>query len=184
LGIPELARVIGSVGRLTEVKNQTLLIRAAAPLLGHTVRLILVGDGEVREMLQQIALETGRAEFIYFVGHQKHVGRWLAAFDVFALSSNSEGLPLVIPEAMATGCPILSTAVGGIPEVVAEGETGFLVAPGDVAAFSTKLAEMIQEAERSAEWGKRAREVALERYSANRMLDAYMACYRRAIRSQ
>jgi glycosyltransferase involved in cell wall biosynthesis len=104
------------------------------------------------------------------------VPKLVHAFDVFALSSTTEGSPLVVPEAMAAGLPIVTTAVGGLPGVVDEGETGLLV-PVDEAAFGAALGRLIDDRALAKRLGTRAREVALARYSSDRMVDAYLALY-------
>jgi glycosyltransferase involved in cell wall biosynthesis len=98
---------------------------------------------------------------------------------VFALSSKTEGLPLVVPEAMAAALPIVTTAVGGLPGVVDEGKTGLLV-PVDELALSGALAKLAAHRELARTMGQAAREAALDRYSADRMVDAYLDLYARA----
>jgi len=112
-------------------------------------------------------------------GRRMDVPHLLPAFDVFALSSRTEGLPLVVPEAMAAGLPIVTTAVGGLPDVVDDGETGVLV-PVDEAMLSAALGRLVAAPERARAMGEHARRVALERYSAERMVDAYLELYARA----
>jgi glycosyltransferase involved in cell wall biosynthesis len=177
LGIPASAFVVGTVGRLAAVKNQTLLIRAVEPMLGPDFRLIFVGDGESRADLEACARETDRGQWIHFLGRRSDTGRVLNAFDVFALSSHSEGLPLAIPEAMAVGLPIVSTAVGGIPSVVQDSQTGILVPPGDASALRASLSALASDSERARRMGAAARTQALECYSAQRMVLAYQQCY-------
>ena len=101
-----------------------------------------------------------------------------AAFDVFALSSDSEGLPLSLAEAMSAELPIVSTAVGGVPKVVVEGETGFLTPAGDEEKLREKIRTLVEDPALRERFGKRAREIALARYSADRMTDDYLALYR------
>jgi glycosyltransferase involved in cell wall biosynthesis len=108
------------------------------------------------------------------------VPRLMPAFDVFALSSEIEGLPLVVPEAMAAGLPIVTTAVGGLPGVVDEGETGLLV-PIEEGRLRDAIAALARDHARARAMGLRAREVALHRYSADRMVEAYLDLYARAI---
>ncbi len=178
LGIREDELVVGTVGRLSPVKNQTLLLKAFTPLLSRA-RLVIVGDGPSR---QQVYGEIAKIEHegrIHALGQRMDVPRLLTAFDVFALSSNSEGLPLVIPQAMVTGLPVVSTAVGGIPAVVSEGETGLLVPAGDVDAMTRAIGWMLDNAGASAEMGRRGREAASARYSSRVMHQRYLEVYER-----
>ena len=180
LGIPADAWVVGTVGRVDEVKNQTLLVRAMAPLLGDRVRLVIVGDGPARAALDAAVGAVPDPRHVHVLGRRMDVARILAAFDVFALSSRSEGLPLAVPEAMAAGLPVVATAVGGLPGVVDDGYTG-LLCPVDEDALRHRLANLAGDRDRARAMGARAREVALARYSAERMLDDYLALYERAL---
>ncbi len=177
LGIPPDAFVFGTVARMAAVKNQPLLVRAAAPLLGPRVRLVFVGDGAERANTEAVARDKGVSAFVHFPGETREVPRFLAAFDVFALSSDSEGLPLSMAEAMSVGLPMVSTAVGGVPLVVDEGETGLLSPKGDEILLRASLAKMEGDREMVRLMGLRAREVANARYSADRMVDEYLALY-------
>jgi len=179
LDIPEDAWVMGTVGRLAPEKDYELLIAAAAPLLGPQIRLVIVGDGPDASKLRTAAAGTGVERFIHFTGKRDDVPALLCAFDLFTLSSRMEGLPLVILEAMATALPIVSTAVGGIPGAVADGETGLLSPPGDAAALRQRLKTLLEDRARGREMGRRGREVALARYSIDRMVDDYLTLYRR-----
>jgi glycosyltransferase involved in cell wall biosynthesis len=182
LGIAAGAWVCGTVGRLAHEKDQALLLRAMAPLLDDTRRLVIVGDGQERAALEaQTAALGDRARFVHLVGERRDVPRLLAAFDAFALTSRTEGLPLVIPEAMATGLPVVSTAVGGIPGVVVEGETGFLVARADEPLLRERLGRLAGDAALSGRQGQRGRALALELYSAERMVRDYLALYRQIL---
>lgn len=173
------AWVVGTVGRFDGYKNQALLVRAMAPLLSSRVRLVIVGDGEGRPDVEAAVAALPEPRWVVMTGRRMDVPRLVHAFDVFALSSKSEGLPLVVPEAMAAGLPIVTTAVGGLPGVVDEGETGLLV-PVDEAALAAALARLEGDRERARAMGARAREVALARYSADRMVEAYLELYARA----
>ncbi len=116
LKLPESAVVVGTVGRLAMEKDYPLLGRAAAPLLGEGVRLVIVGEGDHRGAIEAAIAEHlpgDRRRFVTMTGGRSDVQHILAAFDVFVLSSRTEGLPLVIPEAMASRLPIVATAVGG-----------------------------------------------------------------------
>ena len=173
------AWVVGSVGRLDDYKNQAMLVRAMAPHLSSRVRLVIVGDGPARAEVEAAVAALPEPRWVVMTGRRMDVPHLLPAFDVFALSSRTEGLPLVVPEAMAVGLPIVTTAVGGLPGVVDDGETGVLV-PVDEAMLSAALGRLIADPDRARQMGQRAREVALERYSADRMVDAYLALYAEA----
>ena len=111
-------------------------------------------------------------------GRRMDVPKLVHAFDVFALSSTTEGLPLVVPEAMAAGLPIVTTAVGGLPSVVDDQTTG-LVVPVDVRALAKALAALEADHARARAMGARGRCVALARFSSDRMVDAYLDLYAR-----
>ena len=175
------AWVVGTVGRLDDYKNQLMLVRAMAPLLSSRVRLVLVGDGPSRAAVEAAVAALPEPRWVVVAGRRMDVPKLLPAFDVFALSSKTEGLPLVVPEAMAVGLPIIATAVGGLPSVVDEGETGLLV-PVDELALRTAIERLAADPEATRAMGRRAREVALERYSHDRMVDAYLDLYGEARR--
>ncbi len=129
LHVPPDASVVGTVGRLDPIKNQALLIRAFARLRREHDKayLLIVGAGPEREKLERHAAELGQGDRVRFLGPRRDIARILQAFDVFALSSVSEGLPMTILETMASGVPIVSTAVGGITEILATGRNALLV---------------------------------------------------------
>lgn len=178
LGIPGDAWVVGSVGRLAPEKDHALLVRAMAPLLGPGHRLLVVGEGPERAAIERAVDQAGAGRWVHLPGARADVPRLLGAFDTFALPSNSEGLPLVLLEAMAAGLPIVATRVGGIPDVVEEGTTGLLVPPSDPEALRERLARLRADPALAAGLGQRARQAALQRYSLRSMSDAYLALYR------
>lgn len=187
LGIPPHAFVVGTVGRLVAEKNQALLVTALAPLLSSTLRLVVVGDGPARAGVEAAVAALGeRRDFVHLLGARAPAELpWLyAGFDVFALSSDSEGLPLVVIEAMASGLPVVSTAVGGIPAVVVDGVTGALAPPGDGAALAERIARLAASPTLGVSWGAEGRRRALARYSAERMVDDYFAVYERIRRHE
>ena len=173
------AWVVGTVGRLDRYKNQALLVRAMAPLLSSHVRLVIVGDGDDRAEVEAAVAALPEPRWVVMTGRRMDVPRLVHAFDVFALSSRSEGLPLVVPEAMAAGLPVVATAVGGLPSVVDDGETGLLV-PVDEQALGAALARLERDRDLARAMGARAREVALARYSHDRMVEAYLELYAQA----
>ena len=181
LSIPQDAWVVGTVGRVDHNKNQPALVRAAAPLLGPGLHLVLIGDGPAMDELRSVVDGLDARAFVHVLGRRTDAGRLYRALDVFALPSLSEGLPLVIPEAMACALPVVSTAVGGIPAVVSDGETGLLVPPGDEEALRRALALLHVDRERARAMGQAGRARALAAYSVERMNREYLALYERAL---
>jgi glycosyltransferase involved in cell wall biosynthesis len=172
LGIPMDAVVIGTVGRLVAEKDYPLLVRAAAPLLGAKTRLVVVGEGPERDAVAA----ASASPHVTLTGYRSDVAAFFSAFDVFALSSRTEGLPLVVPEAMASGLPVVATRVGGLPGVVPDA-VGALVPPGDEEALRGALAAFVEDAESRAARGRAARDYAQARFSLDRMCADYEAIY-------
>jgi glycosyltransferase involved in cell wall biosynthesis len=182
LGIPENAWVVGTVGRLAPEKNQGMLIDALAPMLDPKRHLIIVGDGPERAALEARAAATLRPEFVHFTGARDDVEAVMAAFDVFALTSHSEGLPLVLLEAMAMRLPVLSTAVGGVPDLVEHDTTGFLVEPGDLGALTKQLIWLATRPSSARAVAAVARSAVVERHSTEHMAKDYENLYERVAR--
>jgi glycosyltransferase involved in cell wall biosynthesis len=182
LGIPETAWVLGTVGRLAPEKNQGLLIDAVAPILDPRRHLVIVGDGPDREALMERARGTLRPDLIHFTGARDDVEALLACFDAFALTSESEGLPLVVLEAMAVGLPVVATAVGGVPDVVQPGSTGFLVPASDRIALMKELLLLSTHPQLVADVAAAGRRMVLERHSTEHMARDYEHLYRRVLR--
>lgn len=177
LGVSGEALVIGTVGRLAVEKNQGLLIEAAAPYLSDEIRLVIVGDGPERAALLR-RIPMNRQRFVHILGAREDVPAVLSALDIFVLSSSSEGLPLVIPEAMAAGLPVIATSVGGLPEAIRDGRTGRLVPPGDSARLSSAIGELIEKPQLRRALGEEAVRDARARFDTQRMLKSYEQLYR------
>lgn len=177
-GIPETALVIGTVCRLVDYKNVDMLLRCCLPRLSPQTWLIIVGEGQERAALESLAAGHANGKFVRFLGQRNDVPRVLNGLDLFALSSKTEGHPLAVIEAMATSLPVLATRVGGLPEVIEHGVTGFL-AEADDEAFATCLARALDV---SANWpvmGRAARTVAHQRFSSEKMADQYLSVYQK-----
>lgn len=136
--IPPEAQVIGTVGALTPVKGHDLLLRAHAKLPGN-VWCVIAGEGPCRESLSALAHELGTGDRVLLTGFVREPNKVFAAIDVFCLSSVSEGLPLVLIEAIASKRPVVATAVGGIPEALAVAGGGRMVPPADPDALAAAL---------------------------------------------
>ncbi len=145
IGIPLEARLVGTVGRLVSEKRTEGLIRAAVRVFDRFAdsRLIVVGDGRERAMLERLAAELGAGERIRFLGEREDVPWLLTGLDLFALSSDEEGMPNAVLEAMASGVPVVATAVGGTSEVIEHGVSGVLVPPGDPGALAEGIESVL-----------------------------------------
>ena len=181
LAIDADAWVIGTVGRIAAEKNQALLVKAMAPLLGPRTHLVIAGDGPLLPAIRELVGSLGIAGSVHLLGARQDVPDILNALDAFALSSDTEGLPLVVPEAMATGLPVISTRVGGVPSVLDEGQTGFLVPIGDEQALRDRAAALRSDPAGSRAVGQRARSAAIARFSAERMQREYLELYGRVL---
>ncbi len=177
LGIPGDSWLVGTVGRLAPEKDQALLIRAMAPLLDERRQLVIVGDGPERAALEAARSATWRAEFCHLIGARGDVAPYLAAMDAFVLSSRTEGLPLGLLEAMATGLPVVSTSVGGIPDLIQSGENGVLVPPGDEKALLRELVALAGHPTAGLKLGRAGRETVLAGYSLSSMAERYEELY-------
>jgi glycosyltransferase involved in cell wall biosynthesis len=180
VGIPADALVIGTVGRLNEVKRQDLLLRAFARVKAENARarLLIVGDGPLRENLRELATQLGIGSTVHFAGYQPHPERYLRMMDVFALTSRMEGLPLVILEAWAAGLPVVASAVGGVPDLVKHGQTGLLFDSGDESGLLQMLTELLVNPRRARVLGESGRQEVLSHYDLQRMAATYEQHYR------
>ena len=163
LDLPADALVVGTVGNFTAKKDQATLLRAVAELspAGRDVVAVLVGLGPLEEDLRALAVELGVGGRVRFPGSRDDVFALLPAFDVFVLSSRFEGLPIALLEAMATGVAPVATRVGGIPEVITDGQDGLLVDPGDPAALAGALDRLLVDDALRDRLGAKARDRAL-----------------------
>ena len=181
--LPEGGLVIGSVGRLVEVKDQRTLLRALGtlferrPALRREVRLVLVGDGPLRGDLAQQAAQLGIVDQLWLAGDRDDVADLLREMDVFVLPSLAEGISNTVLEAMASGLPVLATATGGNPELVEDGVNGRLFAVGDADALAEQLAELIADPARRRAMGERSRLRVDTQFNWPRAVEAYLSVY-------
>ena len=178
---------IGTVGRLQTVKNQVLLIRACgqlrrqAPDLAAAWQLRIVGDGPERQSLEAAIDAEGLQSIAGITGWDDDVPASLRDLDVFVLPSLNEGISNTILEAMASGLPVVATAVGGNPELVADNETGFLIPGNDPAALAERLLRYLRTPALARAHGRAGRERVEREFSIQRMLQDYERMYRAVI---
>jgi glycosyltransferase involved in cell wall biosynthesis len=189
--------LVGIVGRLTEIKNHELFLRAAAEFKakfptqvgGSKVRFIIVGDGSLRKALEQQTASLGLEEEVIFTGSRRDLQNVYPAFDIVALTSRNEGTPLTLIEAMANARPVISTAVGGVVDLLGEptqqkaGESfvvcqrGISVPPEDATAFAAGLAKLAGDVTLRRETGERGLQFVANNYSKERLIKDITGLY-------
>jgi glycosyltransferase involved in cell wall biosynthesis len=167
------------VARFAAQKNHTLLLKAFAqgPASDPMAHLVLVGEGVLREQLEEQTHQLGLARQVHFLGVRTDIPDLLGAMDVFALSSDYEGNPLSVMEAMAAGLPIVATAVGGVPNLLENGREGFIVQPGNVQDLSNAISCILQNRELRQSLGRAAAQRARENFDVSAMVQAYEEMY-------
>lgn len=172
LQLKGLERLVGIVGRIFPIKNHHLFLDAAALVAREdpAARFVIVGDGILRPELERHAREIGIADRVIFTGWRRDLPDIYADLHVLTVTSNNEGTPVSAIEAMAAGCPVVATRVGGLPDLISEGKTGYLVPPGNASAVATTVLRVLHQPEMARCMGETARQVARERFSAPRLI--------------
>jgi glycosyltransferase involved in cell wall biosynthesis len=172
LGVEADAPLVGIVARLVPVKAHELFLAAAVKVAAAipACRFLVVGDGERRAELEALAQSLGLAGRVIFMGWRADLDRVYADLDVVALTSKNEGSPVALIEGMAAGRPVVSTRVGGVPNVVEDGVTGLLVADGDADGMAAAIRRVLEEPDMARRLGAAARETIVARYAAPRLL--------------
>lgn len=170
---------IGTVSSLTVEKAQHDLIAAFSQIQQEfsEVRLIIVGDGNQRDLLENQVKERGLVDKVLFTGYRKDVNQLYKLFDIFALVSYSEGLPMAMLEAMACRIPVVVSRVGAIPDVINDRENGLLIDAGNIRDIASSLRLLIENPALMKAMGERGRETIVSRYSSNRMAQEYQKIY-------
>ncbi|MAS40749.1 MAG: sugar transferase [Porticoccaceae bacterium] len=179
--------VFGTVGRLQPVKDQRNLIRALAhwrstgDVEAQCARLVIVGDGPMRAQLAADIEREGLSAVVWLTGARDDVPALMNAMDCFVLPSQAEGISNTLLEAMASGLPTVATRVGGNVELVAEEDSGLLVAPEDPGALAAALARIAADPAGRRRMGEAARQRAMSQFSLETMVDRYLAVYDQAL---
>jgi glycosyltransferase involved in cell wall biosynthesis len=183
-GISREERILLSVARFAPQKNHELLIRAFAIVAAHhrNARLVLAGRGESQQQAERLTATLGIGDRVKFLGLRTDVPNVLSGADIFVLSSDYEGNPLALMEAMAAGLPVVSTAVGGVPELIEEGKEGLLVKAGDVEALADRLARLLADDSERLRMGKAASSRAEREFDIGIMAAKYSALYDQLLR--
>ena len=185
-GIREEAPVVGIVSKLWEGKGHAILIHAFEGLKREIPEAVLViaGEGYLRDKLSDLVDRLGLKGSVLFTGFQMDVRRIIATFDVAVLPSFFEGMGRVLLEAMAMGKPVVASSVGGIPDLVHHGKTGFLVTPGSVSELKSGLLTLIRNKALAKEMGEEGRMRISEEFSAGRMAQSIEKLYRELLQTK
>lgn len=174
--------VIGTVGRLTSIKGHQHLIDAVPEILRRcpTAHVVLVGDGELRQVLAERTRRLGVDSRVIFTGYREDIPALIAGMDVFVLPSLNEGMGRVLVMAMALGKPIVASRVGGVPELLGQGEAGLLVPPADPQALADAICKLLSDPVRAKTLGAAGRRRA-PAYSADAMVQSLARLYREVL---
>lgn len=179
---PDGTRVLMHVSNFRKVKNIPVIVDIFCGVRERVPsRLVLIGDGPEREAIERLVVERGIRDEVCFLGDQGDVATLLPAADVFMLPSEHESFGLAALEAMSCAVPVIGSNIGGLPEVIVDGETGYLCGPHDVSCMIDLVSKLLQDEPRRLEMGKRARERAAGTFGRSAIVERYLDAYRRVL---
>jgi glycosyltransferase involved in cell wall biosynthesis len=179
LGLPQEAFVVGTCARLVPVKSLPTLLQAHASVIARCpqARTVIIGEGPERAALEALTASLGLRDSVTFAGYRADVRAMVPGFDVYVNTSRYEGVSLTILEAMAAALPVVATRNGGNPEVVVDGETGFLV-PDGAPGVADAISRLAADPARRRTMGDAGRRRLEQHFSLARMVEEYAAAYR------
>lgn len=180
LRLPPQAVIIGIVARLHPVKSHEVFLAGAARVarINPDAHFLIAGDGGMRPALERLADRLGLSGHTHFVGHVDNTDDVFSILDVNCLTSFSEAQPYALLEGARWGVATVSSRIGGVPELIVDGSTGYLFTPGDVDGFSERLAELAGDPAKRRELGRRLYEHGRRNFSTQAMAGTYLAAYR------
>jgi glycosyltransferase involved in cell wall biosynthesis len=172
MGLGDEHKLVGIVGRIFPIKNHALFLESAARIAAQEAcaRFIIVGDGVLRVAAQRKAHELGIADRVIFTGWRRDLPCIYADLDALVVSSDNEGTPVSVIEAMASGCPVVATCVGGLPDLITNKKTGFLVQPRDANGIAASVLHLLQNQEMAHEIARNAAVAAQSRFALKRLI--------------
>ncbi len=172
-----------SIGRLTKEKGFEVLIQAVERISkqGLKINLIIIGDGNEKPQLLQLIKRLNLSDRIFLLGYQNNAFRFIPFFDVYVISSYTEGLPITLLEAIQSGIPIVATQVGEIPKLIEHGKFGELVPPGDAQALAAAIEKVYRNMKQAKEKAIFAKKRVLEEYGLEKMTNEYIKQYNELI---
>ena len=183
--LTQAQKVVGVIGRLSPEKGQMVFLRAmekAAPSLPD-VKALIIGDGQDRPMLEGFCREKGLSDQVAFLGHQERIADYYRLLDLLVLPSLTEGLPNAVLEAMSFGVPVLATAVGGVPEVVHDGN-GVMIPPNDPEALAERMIELLRQDELRRAMGLKGRNSLHPRFTPGKRVERIVGLYEELLASR
>ena len=181
--LPVNSPVVGNVAALVPHKGQHYLIDAAAIVVRQVpdVRFVILGEGELHEQLEREIMHKHLERHVFLAGFRSNPVELTKSFDVFVMSSVTEGLCTALVDAMAASRPTVATTAGGIPEVVVDGETGFLVPPKEPEAMADRIVRLLRDPALRQRMGEAGLARARARFTVERMVEETNAVYERAV---
>ena len=179
IGIPQDHQVVGIVGNLYPVKGHRYLIEGIPSILRScpNTSFVFAGRGKLESELREQVRRLGLDSRVHFIGLRQDIPRILAMLDVFVLPSLSEGLSMAILEAMMVGKPVVATHVGGNPELISDGDTGYLVPPCDSSALASRLIKLLTDKQQAIQFSEKGKLRAESLFSLGTMVAAYESLY-------
>lgn len=186
IGVPAQVPLVGMVARLAPRKGIAEFLQACRQVADQwpQAHFVLAGDGPLREVAHSLREQLGLRDELHLLGAVESARELIAALDCLVVASTSEGSSLVAMEAMACGKPVVATRVGGVPEVVVDGETGVLVRPGEATALAEGIAALLRSPERRRALGERGRRRAVEHFDLRLMLERTRQVYADLLRGE
>ncbi|WP_353063652.1 glycosyltransferase family 4 protein [Tunturibacter psychrotolerans] len=180
---PDNAPIVGLIGRLATEKGVDIFLRAAARVLADlpATKFVVIGEGPDREQLELLIDELQTRNNVFMLGRRDDMPSVYASLDIMVSASRHEGLPMAILEGMASGRPVIATAVGAVPDVIVDGHTGVLVPSENVEALAAKIVTLLNNAAQRENLGAAAKRLIEEEFSAERMTTDYLHIYEQAI---
>lgn len=184
LGISAASIVVGALGNLRPEKDLGTFLLAARGVrnMDPTVQFLVIGDGAGRDSLKRLADDLDLSDSVHFLSDRSDVPDLIAVLDILVMSSSTESFPNAILEAMAVGVPVIGTHVGGIPELVEEGQTGFLVPPKDPEAITLRILYLCQHPSQRLQMGRAARKRVEDEFAIPKITEKLASIYERLLR--
>jgi glycosyltransferase involved in cell wall biosynthesis len=176
-------KIIGTIGKLSKEKGHKYFLKAATEIKKKysNVKFVIVGEGALKRKLKTLAKKVKIENSVIFVGFREDIPEILDDFDIFVLSSVREGIPLVLLEALAKAKPVVSFEVGGIPEVITNGETGILVQARNYKSLAENVVSLLNKPQLAKKIAKKGQERVKKDFNLEAMTDKYQEIYQQII---